>query len=218
MHNSSILIEKSKSNPLCNSLLQYKFACVISGTCQLLYCVYYSLNIIHVFTDYRHKPKPAHSGSNKFSESNILNEIERLHNKDLHNHPVHHKDQNTDLETGLHDYTKQKPASHRSTSTSTSDDKARKKETDPPFHEWRKFIDNNPKYGKANLATEKPTAKPTTFHHWREFIDNNPKYTKPPVKTKNTRKPTPKTTLKLITHHVITKTKPAVTGEITDTL
>jgi hypothetical protein len=65
--------------------------------------------------------------------------------------------------------------------------KSQPQATDPPFHHWREFVDNNPKYGKAKLATEKPTTKTThkmkstkPFHQWREFLDNNSKYTHKP--------------------------------------
>lgn len=129
------------------------------------------------------------------------------------------KDQNRDSwnNQGGDDSKLQEPAH---TSRASSPHKKQKPvPTDPPFHEWRKFIDNNPDYPPVKLVTEKPTPKPTPkrtikpkptkkestkpFHHWREFIDNNPKYDKN-IKTTKTQHPTKP--------HINSKTKPTIKG------
>ncbi|KXJ12632.1 uncharacterized protein LOC110241821 [Exaiptasia diaphana] len=177
-----------------------------------------------------HKPKPLHSTSSKWTQQDILRQIDRLQNNKPEHPAAHQANKNSNLETHLNQYTNNKPASHQRNSMPDDwDNKMGKKVTDPPLHEWRDFIDNNPKYAKPKLATKKPTRKPTTFHQWREFIDNNPKYTRPQTKPK-TPKPTqttterttekttqktahktlPKTTKKMTKPHVIPKTKPAI--------
>lgn len=106
---------------------------------------------------------------------------------------MHQSNKNDKLEAHLNEYTNNKPASHQKNSINDDGESSvENKVTDPPFHEWREFIDNNPKYAK-HKATKKPTLKPTTFHQWREFIDNNPKYARPATKPK-TPKPTQKAT------------------------